>query len=1001
MAQKRLVAPRGRGLGGLAFGLLSSWCLVLAGSALSYAEPPKSTACAIVKAATSAEISTGARELLEIRLVEVPGMTLVERAVIDRIVGELAFSASQQELDLAGRLQLGQLLKADLLIFLSESNKDEERAIGISVADSQTGLQLASGTFLWDEAAPEQTVGSLLDVFSVARKRQEAGIDAVVAVPALECKDRGPSQTHWRRPLATLLQERFLAHDGVLVVELEEAHAFATEFFVGNEGSQLERRLPFYVLGKYSTEWTDDELRFNLELLLRQGDEQIGQEKVTGVLQADLAEELSRLARGMSEKLVDSGHTSLRSDPVQEAATLARRANLFRELGEFDVAIPLYESVVLLDPDHLEARLQLLASLQRLGHSQYLRYIQDSWIPKERSELKLWIAERGIEHLEYVCRKAPLSTEVRNTFRSFRQSAMALRRSAPTRPGAFQGHFLRFCRRREAAYLDLIARLKKEARFDPNAQEYLIKEFGFLVSDASSTDPQAAIASMLRLMHTVGERDQAVTYLVNATTNLALDVEQIAPAEYNDFLAILLESDRRDLRTTGRIARIVATIDSPETKQKALDQMHALPDWQRLAPWQQTWIENGTERCMVQRGRRNGMFPGEERPGVFVPQLTAVPLRLHDAGTLTNCWVSDWVNCEEQGDGIATDAGVFLADGHTARKISDAVAFRLCWDGKWIWAATDSVIEAVNPATGDVVQFELDAVGQERSPDSLLCPIEPGKIAVVDHLFGLYRATRTWVSLLQLTESPQGVSKQSSVIYDARRQSDATLSSRDRTSADEAFRPLWALALNEGSVDATSHLLVGRGESLRVQPLLVNLEDRRAELISAPWPGYGDGFHVYPYAARHADTFYIAMGKIAGGKEWSGVFQTQTLDAVPQMFASFGVRYRSSASLYGQPYFRNGVIYDNVLHLVTTVYPASPHWVAVDLTSGKTSELVTRLPYQYWGEHRLVVSRHSGLVFLARGQAYLTKLPDQSQWSRFPETTSQDTTLRNWPPATD
>lgn len=994
MTKELGTAFRGRGSGALLVGLLSFWCFVLAGSASSHAEASKSTVCAVVKAATSGEISTGARELLEIRLLEIKGTTLVERTVIDRIVGELALSASQP-VDLAGRLRLGQLLRADLLIFLSESQKDDERSVGVSVADSQTGLTLASGVSRWDETDPERTIRSLLDVLRVAKKRQETGIDAVLAVPALECTDWSPSQAHWRKPLATLLHERFLAREGILVVELEEARAFATEFFVGNETTTLERRLPFYVFGKYSTKSIGDELSFDLEFSLRQGDEQIGHETIDDVPQAELADELSSLARKISQQLVDSPHSSPNSDPAGESRVLAGRADLFRELGEFDVAIPLYESAVLLDPDNLEARLQLLASLLRLGDSRYLRYIQDPWIPKEPSELWLWIAERGIEHLEYLCRKAPLSKEMRNTLQGFRQSVRALRASAPLSSADFQDRFRRFCRRREMAYLGLIARLQDEGRFDPNSQEYLIKEFGFLVGDASTTSPEAAIASMLQLMHAVSERDQAVTYLTNSTVYLGLDIEGIAPAEYNGFLTALLGSDRRDLQMVGRVGRISTTVDSPETKQKALDEMHALPDWQRLAPWQRAWIEGSTERCMVRRGVRDGALLGEERPDIFVPQLAAVPLQLDGVGTLASRWASDWVNCEDQGDGIATDAGVFLADSRNARKISDAVAFRLCWDGRWIWAVGDRAIEAVNTATGDTVRFDRETTG----PDCLLCAIEPGRIAVVDDLLGVYRATRTCVSLLQVTEGPEGVSKQSSVIYDARQQADATQNSSARLSPDEAFRPLWAVTWNVGSLAAAPHLLIGRGESLRVQPLLINLEDHSAKLVSAAWPGYGDGSHVYSYATQHAGRLYIATGKINMGKEWSGVFQTQDLDTVPQMLASFGVRYRRNASLYGQPYFRSGAVFDNVLHLVTTVYPASPHWVAVDLTSGETSELVTKLPFQYWGEHRLVASRHSGLVFLARGRAYVARLPDRSQWPRFPEASTQATSLFNWPPA--
>jgi hypothetical protein len=101
----------------------------------------------------------------------------------------------------------------------------------------------------------------------------------------------------------------------------------------------------------------------------------------------------------------------------------------------------------------------------------------------------------------------------------------------------------------------------------------------------------------------------------------------------------------------------------------------------------------------------------------------------------------------------------------------------------------------------------------------------------------------------------------------------------------------------------------------------------------------------------------------------------------------------------------------------------TPHWVAVDLQTRQTSELVSTLPPQLWGDyqrggssvtmstfffpagmwdwrdHRLVESSKRGLIFLAQGRAYSVTLPDQSTWPRFPKTTpSNETTLYNWPP---
>jgi hypothetical protein len=1017
---RRGLLPR---LAAAASGLLSCWCLIVLGSAFSLAEASEPTVCAVIKAQASGEIATGAQELLEQSLVATPGMTLVERAIIDRVLGELALSASQENLDIGKRLQLGKLLKADILVFFSEATKEKNTSVSVRIVESETGLQLAAETFLWDKENAEATLASLFNTVSAGVERHKAGFRTILAVPPLECTDRSPAQAHWRKPLATLLQERLLTHKGILVVELEEARAFATEFFVGKEAARLKHDLPLYLVGQYSTRAADKDVSFSFDFKLEQGGKEILHKKLEDIGQASISEHFASLVKEVVLKLPDVGHDTTSTDPAKEAVLLMNRADLFRKLGENDVALPLYETVVLIDPANLDARVNLLIMLHAIGNARAHVFITDSWIPYEAGERHLWIAESGIEHLEYLCRNAPLSDNVRQSVAWFRQALRGLQYWAQEPSGEYASRALRFCRRREAAYLQFISRLQVEEHFDARAQECLIMEFAWVVVDAVRIDPEGATASMRQLFDTVRQQDKAGLYLTCAVAYLGTELDRAAPAVQQRILDELLASDRPDLKMAGKVGQICFGINSPETKEKGLAAIQALDEWKQLTPWQKKRIEMSVESCLTSRVRRGDTPPVEKTESVFLPRLEPVVMSLEDSGPLANQQVSDWESCEKQGDCIATGAGIFLVNGGSGRRISRLIATRLCWDGRWIWATTEKAIVAIDPQTGSELAFGPDDLSYEVAPGYLLCPIKPGLIAVMGHLLAVHRSTRSWVSLLEITEGAGGRAKKARVIFDAREQAEATAKVSDRRSLKQAFIPLWAFPLMPDAANQTPFLAIGRGENRCVQPLLINLEDQSAALVQTSWPGVEDAYETYPYVIRHDGTFYIAMGQSKVGKAWAGIFQTRSFDAMPEMFANFGVRYQRDFFLWGRPYFCGGVVHNNVLHLLTSFPDMSPHWVAVDLKTRQTSELVTTLPPVLWGDyqrggsspslptfffpsgewdwrdHRLMESSKQELIFLAQGRAYSVTLPDQSTWPRFPKSPTNETMLYNWPPA--
>ena len=90
--------------------------------------------------------------LLEVRLTQRPGTALVERSEIDKVLGEQELQALLVADAPGKRAALGKMLKADLLIFLTDSQEPKPHVMMV-VCETARGLRLcAEPVFLTNQA---------------------------------------------------------------------------------------------------------------------------------------------------------------------------------------------------------------------------------------------------------------------------------------------------------------------------------------------------------------------------------------------------------------------------------------------------------------------------------------------------------------------------------------------------------------------------------------------------------------------------------------------------------------------------------------------------------------------------------------------------------------------------------------------------------------------------------------------------------------------------------
>lgn len=99
--------------------------------------------CAVLPTSRST-IERDTADMLERQLAEQSGVVLVNRADFEAVVSEKLLRAALSAENLQSRVEVGKLVKADLLLFLRERRGRDGRAIELAVAETRRGVRLVT-----------------------------------------------------------------------------------------------------------------------------------------------------------------------------------------------------------------------------------------------------------------------------------------------------------------------------------------------------------------------------------------------------------------------------------------------------------------------------------------------------------------------------------------------------------------------------------------------------------------------------------------------------------------------------------------------------------------------------------------------------------------------------------------------------------------------------------------------------------------------------------------
>jgi hypothetical protein len=303
---------------------------------------------------------------LEARLSQGGRVRLVERQLIDAILDEQALSAAFGAGDVGSRVQLGRLLKADLLILLRGGRVGGKRRISVLVAETSSGLRLLAQPVPWTDD-PAADVAAILALVDRALIKYPADNLAVVAVPQFVSNDLTHRWDGLQSTYARLIEQVVLSDPGFVAVAMREAQAISEEFGLTQPGGRVERRLPYYVLGEYRHDEQAGAVHVSVALELKHGQETVKRVVREGMDPTTVPAFLHEQAREMLAAL--GGGALPATDPARDAEQLAGRAREFYSIGEWARGLDLSEASLLLRTDrpavHGEAATALVSLAER------------------------------------------------------------------------------------------------------------------------------------------------------------------------------------------------------------------------------------------------------------------------------------------------------------------------------------------------------------------------------------------------------------------------------------------------------------------------------------------------------------------------------------------------------------------------------------------------------------------------------------------------------------
>lgn len=363
MLTSRLDADQNDGLR-IGFQLL---CIAVVAGHSATVRAEDSTAQATVAQATVAVIAdrsaidTGIPDLLTAELGQVENVQLVERAAIADILREQQLASALNPGGTAQRLQLGKLLKADLLVLLRVVKSAKEQHLSFTISETSVGARLRTEFLSISSRDPDLIAVECRELFQQTQRHFRDGMKHLIAVLPFESNNLVHDFDALQTAYPALLQSALMRVPGVAVLETDEAHTIRGELELTGEqlpGEQRQRRrVPLLVQGEYKVNRDDGSVALRVSLL--DGDRERRRIALQGLKQDDVVELLT--GQLVSELIELTESTDLK--PLSRRAqfnALARRASQLSGVGEYGLALPLREAALLVTPDSFAQRVYSL-----------------------------------------------------------------------------------------------------------------------------------------------------------------------------------------------------------------------------------------------------------------------------------------------------------------------------------------------------------------------------------------------------------------------------------------------------------------------------------------------------------------------------------------------------------------------------------------------------------------------------------------------------------------
>ncbi|MGV3483862.1 MAG: hypothetical protein ACO1RT_05550 [Planctomycetaceae bacterium] len=305
-------------------------------------------------------LESGLPDLLTVKLSQDQSIHFVERERLQEATRELQLDSLLKADHIQQRLQLGKTLGAESLLVLSAQRREGRQVLRVVVCDSTHGVRLWDGRFLNDKNI-EHLADQCVAVVAEVRQRFAGGIRRIFAVPAFLSTDFEQRfnylQSRHRDALANALTTRA----GVAVVEIEEARAILRE--LGDTLSTgLERPIASIVEGTYRVTPPDDNRQRHVELQIEWSH---GEQRQLIKQSLPLGKARQWLTTSLAQRLFDEGESG--DDPLSaeaQKAILARHAQRFAELGDWEHSISLREAALVYEPSDALQRGLLICEYQ-------------------------------------------------------------------------------------------------------------------------------------------------------------------------------------------------------------------------------------------------------------------------------------------------------------------------------------------------------------------------------------------------------------------------------------------------------------------------------------------------------------------------------------------------------------------------------------------------------------------------------------------------------------